>query len=38
MVGFNILIRLDGRASVLTNRALCPNGLNRFCLGFGVFC
>jgi hypothetical protein len=24
--------------SVLNNKALCPNGLNSFCLGFGVFC
>jgi hypothetical protein len=23
---------------VLNNKALCPNGLNSFCLGFGVFC
>jgi hypothetical protein len=24
--------------NALTNKARCPNGLNSFCLGFGVFC
>ena len=32
------LIRLHGCVSVLNNKALCPKGLNSFCLGFGVFC
>ncbi len=29
---------LGAGRTVLTNKALCPNGLNSFCLGFGVFC
>jgi hypothetical protein len=32
------LIRLDGCVSVLNCRTQCPNGLNSFYLGFGVFC
>ena len=29
---------LGAGRTVLTNKALCPNGLNSFCLEFGVFC
>ena len=33
-----ILGPLGAGRTVRTNNALCPTGLNSFCLGFGVFC